>query len=273
MAWADLSGETGDALKRQPAPVAAAIKSPSEIDLSNLVSTTPRTFPRAGLPLAAGRAAGAGTPAQRHSAARCGNLRRSRVPIRVSSPAGLRAPPGAQWPAGRPLASETLGGNDLAQLLLGVLTGGNGPITILLGLLSGGVLRRKLVLQAAKCLIPSDPLMSQLGLKRLDRRAGFLKQGLRLLASGDLLAQGLPGSVDPVDASSVIVVAVDDSNGHLTIANKAMAVGRTAPGGAAGGTSSGADDGASRNPRARRICSSVARRRSSSGEESDIERW
>lgn len=117
-----------------------------------------------------------------------------------------------------------LNGNDLAQPLLGVLTGGNSPIAIPVDLSPGGALGRKLVLQAAKCLILSDPLMGQLGLKRLDRRSCFLKQVLRLLADGDLLAQGLPGSVDSVDARAVIMVAADDSDRHLTIANKAMAV-------------------------------------------------
>jgi hypothetical protein len=102
--------------------------------------------------------------------------------------------------------------------------GCNGLIAILLGLPPGGALRRQLILQAAKCLVLAHPLMGQLGLKRLDRRSCFLKQLLRPLADGDLLAQGLPRSVNPVGAGAIIVFAVDDSDRHLAISDKAMAV-------------------------------------------------
>ena len=104
-------------------------------------------------------------------------------------------------------------------------------IAILLSLLPGGALRRQLVLQAAKCLVLSDPLMGQLGLKRLDRRSCFLKQVLRPLACGDLLVQGLPRSGDLIDARAIIVVVVDESDRHLAIADKATTVWRRRAGG------------------------------------------
>ena len=53
----------------------------------------------------------------------------------------------------------------LPQPLLGVLTGGNGYIAILLSPLAGVTLCRQLVLQVAKCLVLSHPLVGQLGLK------------------------------------------------------------------------------------------------------------
>ena len=62
------------------------------------------------------------------------------------------------------------------QPLLGVLKGRNGLIAILLGPLPGGTLRRQLALEPTMCLILSDPLMGQFGLKSLDRRSRFLKQ-------------------------------------------------------------------------------------------------
>jgi hypothetical protein len=135
-----------------------------------------------------------------------------------------------QWPARRPLS--LLNGHGLAQpIVWGVLTGGKGYSAIPLSLLPGGALRRQLVLQAAKCLVLFDPLMGRLGLKHLDRRSRFLKQVLRLLASGDLLAQGLSRSVDPVDAGAIIVVAVQDSDRRLAIADKAATVRRRWPSG------------------------------------------
>jgi hypothetical protein len=138
---------------------------------------------------------------------------------------------------------------------------------------AGRCFRRHPILQVAKCLVLAHPLMGQLGLKRLDRRSCLLKQVLRPLARGDLIVQGLPRGGDLIDASAIIVVVVDQSDGTSPSRTKRPRWGCAVPGGADGGAVCGADAEPSHNPRARRICSSVARRRSSSAEESDIDWW
>jgi hypothetical protein len=111
-------------------------------------------------------------------------------------------------------------------------------------------------------LVLGEALMGQLCLEIPDRVPGFGQRPLRLLSHGRFGAQSLAGSIQLIGDALAALDRTDNGNGYFAIAEKGRRWGceRSIDGVAL------ASGGVSRSsPRARRIWSSVARKRASAG--------